>query len=98
MERLFLEHVARWVCPGGILVMVVPYDRAYDCRSVLTSQFREKVVYRLTEPQATADKQVVVFGFRRTRHERERLDDRAVQQADRKLRDLCVEAGTASGF
>lgn len=25
MERLFLEHVARWVRPGGALVMVIPY-------------------------------------------------------------------------
>ena len=34
MERLFLEHFARWVRPGGVLVMVVPYDRVYDCRTV----------------------------------------------------------------
>jgi hypothetical protein len=88
MDRLFLDHVARWSRPGGVLVLVVPYDRVYECRSVLTPQFRDKAVYRLTEPEATAYKQVVVFGVRRTRHERERLDDRAVQQADRKLRDL----------
>jgi tRNA1(Val) A37 N6-methylase TrmN6 len=94
MERLFLEHVARWIRPAGVLVMVVPYDRVYECRSVLTPQFRDKAVYRLTEPEATAYKQVVVFGVRRTRHERERLDDRAVQQADRKLRDLTRHHGS----
>jgi predicted RNA methylase len=93
MERLFLEHVARWVRPGGVLVLVVPYDRVYDCRSVLTPQFRDKAVYRLTEPEATAYKQVVVFGIRRTRHERERLDDRTVQLGDRKLRDLTRHYG-----
>src|SRR6266850_6014769 len=39
MERLFLEHLARWVRPGGVLVVVAPYDRVYDCRTVLTLQF-----------------------------------------------------------
>jgi hypothetical protein len=93
MERLFLEHIARWLRPGGVLVMVIPFDRVYDCRSVLTPQFRDKAVYRLTKPEAAAYKQVVVFGVRRTRHERERLDDRAVEQADRKLRDLTSHYG-----
>jgi tRNA1(Val) A37 N6-methylase TrmN6 len=88
MERLFLEHVGRWVRPGGVLVMVVPYDRVYDCRSVLTPQFRDKSIYRLTEPEAIVYKQVVVFGVRRTRQERERLNDHLVQQANWKLNDL----------
>src|ERR1051326_8937399 len=34
MERLFLEQVGRWVRPGGVLVMVTPHDRVYDCRAV----------------------------------------------------------------
>jgi predicted RNA methylase len=88
MERLFLEHVGRWVRPGGILVMVVPYDRVYECRTVLTPQFRDKTIYRLTEPEAVAYKQVVVFGVRRTRQERDRLNDHAVQQGNWKLNDL----------
>src|SRR5438093_7149015 len=88
MERLFLEHVARWVRPGGVLVMVVPHDRVYECRTVLTPQFREKTIYRLTEPAAVAYKQVVVFGVRRTRQERERMNDHAVSQANWKLNDL----------
>jgi tRNA1(Val) A37 N6-methylase TrmN6 len=88
MEALFLEHVGRWVRPGGVLVMVVPYDRVYECRSVLTLQFRDKAIFRLTEPEATAYKQVVVLGVRRSRQERERLNDQAVQQANWKLNDL----------
>jgi tRNA1(Val) A37 N6-methylase TrmN6 len=88
MERLFLEHVGRWVRPGGVLVMVVPYDRVYECRSVLTPQFRDKTILRLAELEATAYKQVVVFGIRRSRHERDKLNDHAVQQANRKLSDL----------
>ncbi len=88
MERLFLDHVDRWVRPGGMLAMVVPYDRVYDCRSVLTPQFKDKAIYRLTEPEAVAYKQVVVFLVRRTRAERERMNDYAVSHANRKLNDL----------
>ncbi len=88
MERLFLEHVGRWVRPGGVLVMVVPYDRVYDCRTVLTPQFKDKAIYRLTEREAVTYKQVVVFGIRRTRQERERMSDHAVSQANEKLNDL----------
>ena len=88
MERLFLEHAGRWVRPSGVLVMVVPYDRVYDCRTVLTPQFKDKAIYRLTEPEAIAYKQVVVFGIRRTRQERERMNDHAVSQANWKLSDL----------
>ena len=66
MERLFLEHLVRWVRPGGVIVMVAPYDRVYDCRTVLTLQFKDKAIYRLTEAEAVVYKQVVVFGIRRT--------------------------------
>jgi tRNA1(Val) A37 N6-methylase TrmN6 len=88
LEPLFLEHVGRWVRPGGVLVMVIPYDRVYECRSVLTAQFRDKTIFRLTEPEATVYKQVVVFGVRRSRQEREKLNDHAVQQANRKLNEI----------
>jgi predicted RNA methylase len=88
MEQLFLEHVARWVRPGGVLVMVIPSDRVYDCRTILTLQFKDKAIYRLTEPEAVAYKQSVVFGVRRTRHERDRMNDYAVSQANWKLNDL----------
>jgi tRNA1(Val) A37 N6-methylase TrmN6 len=88
MERLFLEHFVRWVRPGGVLVMVSPYDRVYDCRAVLTLQFKDKAIYRLTEAEAAVYKQVVVFGIRRTRQERERMNDHAVSQANWKLNDL----------
>jgi 16S rRNA G966 N2-methylase RsmD len=87
MERLFLEHVGRWVRPSGVLVMVAPYDHVYDCRAILTPQFKDKAIYRLTEPEAVAYKQVVVFGIRRTRQERERMNDHDVSLANWKLND-----------
>ena len=88
MERLFAAHVGRWVRPGGVLVMVIPFDRVYDCRSILTPQFKDKAIYRLTEPEAVTYKQVVVFGVRRSRQERERMNDHAVHQGNWKLNDL----------
>ncbi len=88
MEQLFLEHVARWVQPGGVLVAVIPFDRVCDCRTVLTAQFKDKAILRLTEPEAAAYRQVVLFGIRRTRPERERLNDRAVKQGNWKLCEL----------
>lgn len=88
METIFLEHCFRWLKPGGVLVMVIPHDRVYGCRSVLSSHFKEKSIYRLTSPESVLYKQVVLFGIRRTRQERERLTDLAVQSSNRKLHDL----------
>ena len=94
MERLFLEHVARWLKPGGVLVFVVPYDRVFDCRGTLTTQFRDKAIYRLTAPESVTYKQVVLFGVRRSRQERERMTDRAVNEGNWKLQQLtrCYDA------
>lgn len=88
MERLFLEHVGRWVRPGGVLVMVIPFDRIYDCRAILTTQYKDKAIYRLTESEAVAYKQAVVFGVRRTRQERDRMNDHSVHQGNWKLNEL----------
>lgn len=88
MEKIFLDHVARWVRPGGVLIMVLPFDRVNDCRTVLTTQFRDKAIYRLTEPDAASYREVVMFGVRRTRQERDRLSDSLVNQGQRMLADL----------
>ena len=88
MEKLFLEHCFRWLKPGGVLVMVVPFDRIQDCRAVLTPHFRDKAIYRLTEPESMKYRQAVLFGVRRTRQERDRLTDAAIHHAHLKLADL----------
>ncbi len=59
MERLFLEHVYRWLKRTGILVMVIPSDYIRDCSQVLSFQFKDVHVYRLTEPESVKYKQVV---------------------------------------
>jgi hypothetical protein len=75
MEKLFLDHVYRWLKRTGILVMVIASDHILDCSQVLSFQFRDVQIYRLTEPESIKYKQVVVFGIRRTRQERDRVQD-----------------------
>src|SRR5713226_6505356 len=81
MEKLFLEHVYRWIKPGGILALVVPARRVADCAVLLSRHFRDTRVYRLTEPESVRYGQVAVFGVRRTRQERDRLRDAEIIQA-----------------
>jgi hypothetical protein len=80
MEELFLEHVYRWLKPGGVLVLVVPAKRIADCTVLLARLFRDIRVYRLTEPESVRYGQVAVFGVRRTRQEIDRLRDAEIIQ------------------
>ena len=81
MERLFLDHVYRWLKRGGTLVMVIPWDHIHDCSQILAFQFKDVRIFRLTETESVRYKQVAVFGIRRTRQERERLQDSDVSRA-----------------
>jgi SAM-dependent methyltransferase len=81
MERLFLEHVYRWLKRGGVLVMVIPGRYINECSQILAHQFREVRVHRLTEPESVKYKQVVVMGARRTRAERDRVRDIEITRA-----------------
>jgi len=91
MEKLFLEHVNRWLKPHGVLVLVVPAKRIVDCAVVLARHFREIRVYRLTEPESVLYQQVVVIGIRRTRQERDRLRDSEIIQAQQWLGSLALK-------
>jgi tRNA1(Val) A37 N6-methylase TrmN6 len=88
MEKLFLEHVHRWLIRGGILVFVVPAKRIADCAALLSRDFRDARVYRLTETESARYKQVVLLGVRRTRQERDRLPDSEIIQAQLWLSSL----------
>ena len=81
MELLFLDHVYRWLKRGGILMMVIPGHCLCDCGKVLSFQFKDVYVYRLSEPESVKYKQVVVFGIRRTRQERDRVQDEDIIRA-----------------
>jgi SAM-dependent methyltransferase len=87
MERVFLEQLYRWLKPGGVLVFVLPGQRLCTCDRLLATHFRDKRVYRLSAPDAAKYGQVVVFGVRRSRRERDRLGDSELIRA----RDLINE-------
>jgi hypothetical protein len=81
MERLFLEHVYRWLKRGGVLILVIPRDYIRDCGQILAYQFRDVRVYRLSEPDSVKYKQIAVMGVRLTRSERDRLQDSEITRA-----------------
>lgn len=85
---LFLEHVYRWIKPGGVLILVVPGPRLQVCDKLLAVQFKDKKAYRLSHPESVKYKQVVLFGVRRTRREREQMKDRDVERARVRLADM----------
>ena len=80
-EQAFLSHTYRWLKPGGILVFVIPGDRLAECSQILASHFRDVRVFRLEAPECARYKQVVLFGVRRNRRERERLTDSDITRA-----------------
>lgn len=95
MEKLFFEHVYRWLKPLGVMVLVVPAKRTADCAVVLSRHFRDLRVYRLTEPESVRYQQVVVLGLRRTRQGSDWLRDGEIIQTqlwlsslDRQLQEL----------
>jgi len=92
LEELFLRHTYRWLKPGGILVLVIPITQLPVCGNILSRQFKDAEVYRLNDPESVQYKQIVVFGVRRGRRERERLQDREINMLrldyGRKARDI----------
>lgn len=93
MERLFLEHVYRWIKRAGVLVMVIPGRYLHDCSQLLAHQFRDVRVHRLTEPESVKYKQVVVMGVRRTRAERDRVPDTEITRTRLRFESLATDPG-----
>ena len=81
MEQVFLSHTYRWLKPGGVLLFVIPGDRLAECSQILATHFRDVRIYRLEAPECVRYKQVIVFGVRRNRRERERLQDGDITRA-----------------
>ncbi len=80
-EQSFLSHTYRWLKPGGVLLFVISGDRLAECSQILAMQFRDVRIYRLEAPECVRYKQVVVFGARRSRREKERLTDSDITRA-----------------
>ncbi len=81
MEQVFLSHTYRWLKPGGVLVLVIPAERLVECSGILASHFRDARFYRLTEPLCVRYRQIVLLAIRRSRRERERLQDSDITRA-----------------
>ena len=80
-EHAFLSHTYRWLKPGGVLVFVIPGERLAECSQILATHFRDVRVFHLEAPECVRYKQVVLFGVRRSRRERERLADSDITRA-----------------
>jgi len=93
MERLFLDHVYRWLKRGGVLLLIIPGKSAADCSQVLAHQFRDVRMYRLTEPESVKYGQIAVMGVRLTRAEKERLQDREITGARLRYETLARDWG-----
>ena len=89
LESVFLEHTYRWLKPGGVLVFVIPQLRLAKCARLLSEEFRDLRVYRLTEPVCLEYKQIVVLGTRRRRQAT--LADSALIEATRWLEALATK-------
>ena len=70
LEAVFLEHTYRWLKPGGVLLFVIPQLRLVKCARLLSEQFTDLRVFRLTEPACIQYKQIAVLASRRKRHAR----------------------------
>src|SRR5229473_2260757 len=50
LEFVFLEHTYRWLKVAGVLLFVIPQIRLAKCARLLSKQFTDMRVFRLTEP------------------------------------------------
>ena len=92
-EPIFLSHTYRWLKPGGVLLFVIPGDRLAECSQILATHFRDVRIYRLEAPECVRYKQVIVFGVRRNRRERERLQDGDITRARLQYATFARNAG-----
>lgn len=88
LETAFLNHIFRWLVPAGVLLLVIPAERAADCAPILGSHFKSVRIWKLSEPESVKYRQVLIAGVRRTRRERDQLRDRDIMDARRRFLSL----------
>lgn len=88
LEFVFLDHTYRWLKPDGVLLFVIPQVRLAKCARLLSEQFTNLQLFRLTEPACVQYRQVVVLGARRKRHAL--LSDAALIAGTRQLEAIAA--------
>lgn len=88
LETAFLNHIFRWLVSAGVLLLVIPAERAADCAPILGSHFKSVRIWKLGEPGSVKYRQVLIAGVRRTRRERYQLRDRDITDARRRFLSL----------
>ena len=94
LEFVFLEHTCRWLKAGGVLLFVIPQLRLAKCARLLSEQFTDLRVFRLTDPACLQFNQIVVLARRRKRHFR--LSDTALLDGMHYLEILSANFDLAS--
>lgn len=65
MEYLFLHHTYRWLTFGGVLILVVQHAQLEPCIPLLSAQFGQFQVLRLTHPESVRFDQVALLAVRK---------------------------------
>jgi hypothetical protein len=88
LEKIFLRDLTapdKYLQDGGLLIFCIPQETLKDCANLLATRFEQLQVYRFTDENYLAYRQVMVFGYRRTgRGGPETIEAR------KKLEDLAV--------
>lgn len=65
LEHAFLTSTTRVLCPGGLLVFIVPQRRLVTSARYLAGHYRDLACYRFPADEFEAFGQVVLFGVKR---------------------------------
>jgi hypothetical protein len=82
MEAVFLESTYLWLAMGGVLILVIPFERLPDCAGVLSSHFASLNVFRMTDPDSVQYRQIAVLGLRKD------IRGTAVENSKRQLQKI----------
>lgn len=100
IEQAFLRGTARYVCPAGVLVYIVPQHRVSESAAKLLSyRFTDLDAYQFPEEDYEAYRQVVVFGTKKPRPQMDFRDFERVRAIPgESLPDLPYRASPTHGL
>src|SRR5439155_24079759 len=66
LEHAFLTSMTRALCPGGVLIYLIPQRRLTISARYLASHYTSLAAYRFPDPEFADFHQIVLFAVRRT--------------------------------